>query len=315
VTDRAGEQPAARLAGIPRILVTNDDGIDAVGLHHLARALRPHGHVTIVAPDTDCSGASAAFGPLHLIRPEVREADVPGVDRAFSVNGPPALCVLFARLGAFGERPDLVVSGINPGANVGRSVYHSGTVGAALTARNGGISGVAISQEVADIAVEGQGWDDTLAAQVWESAASVGAAVGAALLARPPARPVVVNVNVPNLPLGEVKGWRRTEVGTIPLRAVAAARLEVKPGHTDTFRVVMEYGPPNALPADVDGGAVMDGYVSVSWLSRLLDDTDVPGAGRDPASDEEDGPDREARRIDVESVDAVAAGLDGLLAP
>ena len=258
-----------------RILVTNDDGIDSIGLRHLALALRPHGEVIVVAPDAEQSGASAAFGPLHLIRPEVHRCTLDGVAEAYSVSGPPALCVLFARLGVFGGPPDLVVAGINPGANVGRSVYHSGTVGAAITARNGGISGVAVSQEVADLGVEGQGWEELLAAQLWPTAASVASEVVGGLVADLPASPVVLNVNVPNLPLEEVKGWRQTEVGTIPPRALVSAHLEPKPGHDGSFRVVMEYGPPNPLPAHVDGGAVMDGYVSISWLSRMVDEHPV----------------------------------------
>ena len=264
-----------------RILVTNDDGIDSVGLRHLAHALRPHGEIVVVAPDTEQSGASAAFGPLHLIRPEVHRCLLDGIDVAYSVSGPPALCVLFARLGVFGGRPDLVVAGINPGANVGRSVYHSGTVGAAITARNGGISGVAVSQEVADLGVEGQGWEDVLAAQLWPTAASVAAAVVGGLVRDLPVEPLVLNVNVPNLPLEELKGWRETEVGTIPPRALVAAHLEPKPGHDGSFRVVMDYGDPNPLPTHLDGGAVMDGYVSISWLSRMVDehpDGSSPGA-------------------------------------
>ena len=125
-------------------MVTNDDGIDSIGLHKLALAMRPYGEVVVVAPDREYSGASAAFGALHLIHPELHEATVEGIDESWAVTGPPALCVMFARLGLFGPKFDLVVAGINPGANVGRSVYHSGTVGAALTARNSGISGVAI---------------------------------------------------------------------------------------------------------------------------------------------------------------------------
>jgi len=83
---------------------------------------------------------------------------------------------MLARLGAFNERFDLVVSGINPGANVGRSVYHSGTIGACLTARNGGISGVAVSQAVTGFGIEGQGWDEMLLHQRWESAGAVASA-------------------------------------------------------------------------------------------------------------------------------------------
>ncbi|MCB0982122.1 MAG: hypothetical protein KDB17_15920, partial [Ilumatobacter sp.] len=136
-----------------RILVTNDDGIDSVGLHVLARAMAVHGDVVLVAPDREFSGAGAAVGALHLLQPEVRRVQVDGVAEAWTLNGPPALCVLFARLGLFGAPFDLVVSGINPGANVGRSVYHSGTIGAVLTGRLGGISGVAVSQAVAGFGV------------------------------------------------------------------------------------------------------------------------------------------------------------------
>ena len=133
-----------------RILVTNDDGIDSVGLHRLVAAIAPLGEVVVAAPDREFSGAGAAIGALHLMQPEIHRASIPGVDldEVWAVGGPPALCVMFANLEAFGPRPELIVSGINPGANVGRSVYHSGTVGACLTGRNAGISGVAVSQEV-----------------------------------------------------------------------------------------------------------------------------------------------------------------------
>ena len=133
----------------PNILVTNDDGIDSVGLHVLARALRSLGRVTIVAPDREFSGAGAAIGPLHLHQPIIDEVEIDGIDSSWTIDGPPALCVFYARMGAFGFRPDIVVSGINPGANLGRAVYHSGTIGATLTARNGNIPGVAVSQSFA----------------------------------------------------------------------------------------------------------------------------------------------------------------------
>ena len=166
------------------------------------------------------SGAGAALGALHLLQPEVRRAVVEGVAEAWTVNGTPGLCVMFARLGVFGP-VDLVVSGINPGANVGRAIYHSGTVGAALTARNGGTSGVAVSQAVAGYGVEGQGWDEMIAGQHWDTAAQVGADVVAAVLDAPPAEPVVVNVNVPNVPFEAIRGWRHTEVALLPPRTVA----------------------------------------------------------------------------------------------
>lgn len=265
-----------------RILVTNDDGIDSIGLHLLARAMTRHGEVIVAAPDSEYSGAGAALGALHVIRPEVHQVSVDGIDTAWAVNGPPALCAMFAGLEAFGPVPDLIVSGINPGANVGRAVYHSGTVGAALTGRNRGISGVAISQEVADYAVEGQGWDDVLAKQLWDSAVTVADTVVGALVAQPPAGPYVLNVNVPNRPLAEIKGWRFTEVGTIPPRTMAVATLEPKEGHEGTYRVAMSWGDPVPLPPETDGGAVEDGYVSVTWLSRLTA-IDVGPSGVDEA--------------------------------
>ena len=135
---------------------------------------------------------------------------------AWTLNGPPALCVLYARLGLFGEPFDLVVSGINPGANVGRSVYHSGTIGACLTARNGGISGVAVSQAVTGWGVEGQGWGDVVKLQKWHVAAEVARLFVAELVADLPAEPVVVNLNVPNCELDEIEGWELTAVGLEP---------------------------------------------------------------------------------------------------
>jgi 5'-nucleotidase len=269
-----------------RILVTNDDGVDAVGLHVLARRLVELGDVVVAAPDREYSGASAALGTLHLIRPEVHRVDVDGVPEAWSVTGPPALCVMFGRLGVFGGPFDLVVSGINPGANAGRAIYHSGTVGAALTARNGGVSGLAVSQAVDDFGVEGQGWDDMLADQQWDTAAEVGLRVARAMLADLHADPIVINVNVPNRPLDELAGWRRTEVALMPPRALASAELIPKLGHDGSFDVRMEWGDPLELPADTDSGAVEAGYVAVTALCRITDDAAVDLAGVGAALDE-----------------------------
>lgn len=252
-----------------RILVTNDDGIDSVGLHVLARAMLDHGDVTIVAPDTEYSGAGAAFGPVHLIRPEVHEARVEGIASAWSVSGPPGLCVLYSRLGVFGDQFDLVVAGINPGMNVGRSVYHSGTIGAALTARNGGITGIAVSQAVAEWGVEGQGTGEDLDSQVWDSAGEVARVAVGAVVADPPGVPSVLNINVPNLPLDEMSGWKQTRIGSLPPRTMSTATLEPKPGHEGSYHIAMAWGEPATLPPDTDGGAVMDGYVSLTWVGGI----------------------------------------------
>jgi 5'-nucleotidase len=258
-----------------RILITNDDGIDSVGLHRLAERLGDDHDVVVAAPDREYSGAGAAIGTIHLIEPEVHRVELPGVAEAWSVTGPPALCVLFARLGVFGGAFDLVVSGINPGANSGRAIYHSGTVGAALTARGGGISGVAISQAVEGFGVEGQGWEEMLAGQQWDTACEVAAAVVAAFATSPPDEAVVVNVNVPNLPLDQINGWRRADVATLPPRALAHAHLEPKLGHQDTFHVRLGWGDPLELPEHTDTGTVERGYVAVTYLCRLADDRDA----------------------------------------
>ena len=254
-----------------RILVTNDDGIDSVGLHVLARSMREFGEVVVVAPDQEYSGASAAIGALHIMQPEIHRREIEGIDQAWAVSGPPALCVFLSRFGTFGGAFDLVVSGINPGANVGRSVYHSGTIGAAITARNSGISGIAVSQAVTGFGVEGQGWDDAVKGQKWHSAADVAATVVRGFLADKPPEPIVINVNVPNLDIAEMKGWRRTPVGMGVPRAVITASLVPKEGHKDSFRIEMSYGEPVVLPAETDGGAVENGEVSITYLSRFDD--------------------------------------------
>jgi len=255
-----------------RILVTNDDGVDAVGLHVLARRLVELGEVVVAAPDREYSGAGAALGTLHLIRPEVRRVDLDGVPEAWSVTGPPALCVMFARLGVFGGPFDLVVSGINPGANSGRAIYHSGTVGAALTARNGGVSGLAVSQAVDDFGVEGQGWDEMLVGQRWDTAAEVGSRVAQAMLDELPDDPIVLNLNVPNCSLDGIAGWRRTEVALLPPRTLASAELIPKLGHDDAYDVRMVWGDPIELPGDTDTGAIEAGFVALTALCRITDD-------------------------------------------
>ena len=257
-----------------RILVTNDDGIDSIGLHVLTRSiceLDGDHEVHVVAPDQEFSGAGAALGALHLIKPEVRRGHIDDCPAAaiWKVSGPPALCVMFARLGAFGAPFDLIVSGINPGANVGRAVYHSGTVGATLTGRNGGISGIAVSQSVTGFGVEGQGWDESIAGQHWESAATVAKVVAQALVDDMPVDPVVVNINVPELPLEEFVDWQFAEVGTAPPRSMADATLKPIPGHEDAFTVEMGWGDVVELDPQTDGGIIERNEVAITYLSRL----------------------------------------------
>jgi 5'-nucleotidase len=256
-----------------RILVTNDDGIDSVGLHVLVRSmcdLDGDHEIVVAAPDREFSGAGAALGALHELQPEIVRTSIPNCDaETWTVNGPPALCVMFARLGAFGTPFDLIVSGINPGANVGRAVYHSGTVGAALTGRNGHVSGVAISQAVAGFGAEGQAWSNTIAELDWTPAATVAQVVVQALVDDLPTDAVVVNVNVPDCPLAEMKGWRHAEVGVQPPRTVAAVELSPIVGRDGAFKVAMTWGERLDLDPSTDGGLVENGFVAISYLTRL----------------------------------------------
>ncbi len=267
-----------------RILVTNDDGIDSVGLHELARAMTGLGQVVVVAPDREFSGAGAAVGALHEFDPVVTRRSIEGVPEVWTLNGPPALCVLYGRLGLFGERFDLVVSGINPGANVGRSVYHSGTIGACLTARNGGISGVAVSQAVTGWGVEGQGWGDVIKLQKWHVAAEVARVFVAELIVDLPASPVVVNINVPNRNLADIEGWELTPVGLEPPRSMTKAAL-VPTDDPDRFDVDVTYGEAVELPAHTDGGAIERGLVTVSYLTRIANETRADLAAPETALD------------------------------
>lgn len=254
-----------------RILVTNDDGIDSVGLHVLARSMRQFGEVVVAAPDQEFSGASAAIGAIHLMQPEVHRRTIEGMDNVWAVSGPPALCVFFARLGLFGAPFDLVVSGINPGANVGRSVYHSGTVGAAITARNGGVTGIAVSQAVTGFGVEGQGWDDAIKDQQWDAAATVAQSVVSGWISSNSPEPAAINVNVPNLPVDRILGWRRTDVGYGIPRAMSTATMEQKEGHANSYYVRMAWGDEMKLDSTTDGGTVEDGLVSITYLNRFHD--------------------------------------------
>lgn len=246
-----------------RILVTNDDGITSEGLHVLAERIAALGEVIVVAPSSEFSGAGAAVGPIHLAVPEVHDAEVKGAADAYAVDGPPALCVFLARLGAFGPAPDLIVSGVNPGYNVGRSVYHSGTVGAAVTGRNGGINGIAVSQGT--VAGEPQRWD---------TAAEIAGWVAEIVLDSPPDVTVACNINVPNLPLDRVGDVIHTRLGETGPFATAKAMLE--PIGAGRYKVEMTVADPIEVPPELDTGAVSTGAVSIGWIGPWSEPSPSP---------------------------------------
>jgi 5'-nucleotidase len=251
-----------RQTRLVRLMVTNDDGIESEGIHVLVRVLHQAGHeVVVAAPDRDWSGAGASLGRLHPDDTiDVTRVEIPGCPAvpAYAVAGPPALTVLAARLGAFGAPPDYVVSGINAGLNTGRSILHSGTVGAALTGQNFGISGLAVSVA----------WGDEW---YWETAARCALQVFDHLL-RAPAR-TVLNLNVPAVPFERLPGVRWARLA--PFGAVRAAMADASEG-----RLQMELtATDGTAAADTDQGTVDAGYASLTTLVGVVEAW--PAAGDD----------------------------------
>jgi len=236
-----------------RILVTNDDGVTAPGLAALTRALvawaesagtdgpgPPH-EIIVVAPSSNFSGAGAAVGSVtDRTTITYQRAYVEGAEgvEAYGLDASPALSVIAGALGAVGPKPDLVLSGINHGVNVGRSVLHSGTVGAALTASQLGISALAVSLRAGD------------EPDPWESAADLAVAL-LPVLAAAPLR-TVLNLNVPHLPSADIRGVRWARVSGAGLIKSARGtgsweapnREEIEgPAAAEAARSVMEGGP------------------------------------------------------------------------
>ncbi|MGY8853100.1 MAG: 5'/3'-nucleotidase SurE [Pseudomonadales bacterium] len=231
-----------------RALLTNDDGIDSPGLHELARHVEAAGfEVVVVAPSFDASGTGASLGHISRDRPiAYKEVQIIGLaGKAFALDGPPALCTITSHLEAFGPRPDIVVSGPNLGLNTGRSVLHSGTVGAALAAQNFGLRGLAVS-----LAVSEEWHFDTACRYAIELLNA---------LANGPER-CALNLNVPALPYAQTKGLRwggLAEFGSVRSQIVDQAE-----GKLFFDLVETEYN----APADSDLGLVNAGFAAVTSL-------------------------------------------------
>ena len=183
-----------------RVLVSNDDGVDAPGIHALAQGLREAGHeVIVVAPDRDRSGASNSLtldAPIRVVQLDAHR---------WKVYGTPTDCVHVALTGmreALGLEPDIVVSGINNTANLGDDVIYSGTVAAAMEGRFLGLPAVAMSLVTADHK-----------GRHYETAAKAAVEIIARLRTDPLPANTILNVNVPDLPWGEVRGFETGRLG------------------------------------------------------------------------------------------------------
>lgn len=182
------------------VLITNDDGIQAPGMHALARALAAVGPVAVVAPEHERSATGHAITlhkPLRAVRAAIPGLEIP----AWATNGTPADCVVLGVLDLLPQRPEVVVSGINVGPNIGGDLTYSGTVSGAMEGAIMGIPSIAVSVvsfEVGTFEVAA-----TAAARLVEVVRRWGL---------PP--DTLLNVNVPNLPLAGVKGLAATRQGT-----------------------------------------------------------------------------------------------------
>jgi len=274
-----------------RILVTNDDGIHAPGLAAVARALAawseagPPGQervVTVVAPMANHSGASAAVGTVYEREAIAYKAvRLPGAEElpAYGLDASPALSVIVGALGGFGPAPDLVVSGINHGVNVGRSVLHSGTVGAVLTAAQLGISGIAVSIRASAATLH------------WETPAGLVVELLELLAGAP--RSTVLNLNVPSVARSELRGIRRGRLSTAgvvkaandPGERSSLGRIAGSDGRgledlDDEGEIRLVLG--SAVPSlgyvgdeepDDDGAVVAAGFASLTALAGVREDT------------------------------------------
>lgn len=230
----------------PYILVTNDDGVDSPGLLALKQALQAVGEVSVVAPAQNWSAAShiKTFDrPLRVV--EVRLADG---DVAFSTDGTPTDAVSLAVLGILPRRPNLVVSGINKGANLGEDVSYSGTVAAAMEGVIAGIPAVAVS--LADYFQ----WDFSYAAEF-------AARVARHVLGNRLGNDVLLNVNVPSLPREQIKGIEITRLGKRVYRDVLVERKD--PRGRSYYWIGGE--PPHGVAEEgTDFQAISDGKISIT---------------------------------------------------
>ena len=232
------------------ILITNDDGITSTALYLLRQELQDLGRVFIVAPDRDQSATSHSltlYRPMRIERPE------PGV---FAVDGTPTDCVLIAAHGLLERAPDLVVSGVNRGPNMGDDVFYSGTVAAAIEGAFQGLPALAISLVASGVS------DFSYACRFARSLVDTVIERG-----MPPKS--VLNVNVPNRPGSEIRGVQVTKLGS---RVYADTLIERIDPRGRSYYWIGGDAPVWQPEPGSDFLAVDQGYVSVTPLHLDLTD-------------------------------------------
>jgi 5'-nucleotidase len=224
-------------------LISNDDGIEARGIQVLARRMNAIGRVTIVAPDQNRSGASNSLTLDSPVR--IRELG----DARYRVTGTPSDCVHIALTGLLDEDPDIVVSGINAGANLGDDVIYSGTVAAAMEGRFLGLPAIAVSLVFSD------------RPRHYPTAAEAVALIVERLRRDPLPADTILNMNVPDLPWEEIRGLEVTRLGHRH-RAEPVIRM-IDPRGTPMYWIGPA-GPGQDAGAGTDFDAVRRGYISIT---------------------------------------------------
>lgn len=241
-----------------RALITNDDGIASPGLHWLAGAARDAGlDVVVAAPMRESSGSSAAITAVEEKgRVVVEERSLPALAGipAYGVAASPAFIALIATRGAFGDPPDIVLSGVNRGANIGKAVLHSGTVGAALTGNAYGCRAMAVSL---DVGLSPAGPPH------WSTAGEFVATLLPLLMDAD--EPLVLNLNVPDLPPDQVRGLRR---GT--LADFGAVQTNIAEQGQGFVRVTIADTGAELEPG-TDAAWLADRYASVTPLQPMCE--------------------------------------------
>ena len=231
-----------------RILLSNDDGYFAPGLAALAQTLAPLAEITVVAPERDRSGASNS---LTLDRPLMLRQAPSGF---YYVNGTPTDCVHLAVTGMLDHMPDMVISGINHGANMGDDTIYSGTVAAATEGYLLGIPSIAVSLANHN-------------AQHFDTAARVVAELVQRIQTQPPAEPMLLNVNVPDRAWADLGGLAVTRLGK---RHKAESVVKTTNPRGQTVYWVGAAGAAQDAGEGTDFHAVANGFVSITPLQMDL---------------------------------------------
>jgi 5'-nucleotidase len=254
---------------VTHILVTNDDGVRSPGLLAMKQALEPYGRVSVIAPDSNRSAIGRGItihNPLH-----VEEVTLEDGSLALATDGTPVDCVRFATLGLLDTRPDLIVSGINLGLNLGDDVTYSGTVAAALEGILLGWPAIAVSAQAVDETADQ--WDGS--AYDFRAVAGFAARLVPHVCGEGFPRKVVLNVNAPGLPPAEIAGTRVTRLG----RRIYDDELSLESTEGSRRRYTIYGGTPGYRREEgTDFAAIERGEISVTPLH--FDLTDIDGMDR-----------------------------------